>query len=268
MPQDIKYADPQYESFRCVDGRVSYPSLYTLGGDAGEFMLGLIIYEELKGTEITHDEVYNLFTVYLDTMDHNEFYWCTDDIAINHIQNQLQEYDINIVEPRYDLQFQILDIIDDPRNIGDTHFKTLLTEYERLSIRRDLVSLFIRVFYEVLWDTRQIYSSKIYHEQLVGAHLEQAFIDIRNDKDCNAPLITANQMKSMGVSTYLNHQEASKVRRSQMAYFFTTQLNHNTNKQFNAQLIEHRFDNHALSFLERTGTTIARNLPFYTLLFV
>lgn len=231
-------------------------------------MLGLIIYEELKGSDVTQDEVFNLFTAYLDSMDHDEFYWCTDDIAINHLQATLQEYDINIVEPRYDLQYMILDVITDPNNIGDVHFKTLLTESDRLNIRRELVEMFIRTFYEVLWDKRQVYSSKIFHEQLIGSHQESAFIDIRNDKDCNAPLLTSNEMRINGVSVYLNHQEASKVRRSQMAYFFTTQLNHNTNKEYNVQLIEHRFDNHALSFLERTGTTIARNLPFYTLLFV
>jgi hypothetical protein len=231
-------------------------------------MLGLIIYEELKGSDVTQDEVYNLFTSYLDSMDQSEFYWCTDDMAVNHIQATLQEYDVNIVDPRYDLQYAILDVITDPNNIGDVHFKTLLTESDRLNIRKDLVETFIRTFYEVLWDKRQTYSSKIFHEQLIGSHQEQAFIDVRNDKDCNAPLLSSNQLKQLGSSVYLNHQEASKVRRSQMAYFFTTQLNRNTNKEYNVQLVEHRFDNHALSFLERTGTTIARNLPFYTLLFV
>lgn len=267
-PGDITYVDPQHASFRCIDGRVSYPSLYTMGGDAGEFMLGVIIYEELKGSEITHDEVRNLFTAYLDFMEHDEFYWCTDDIAVNHIQMTLQEYDVNINDPRYDQQYQILDIIGDPNNIGDVHFKTLLTEYERLNIRHDLVVIFIQVFYETLWDKSHIYSSKIFLEQYVGSHKEQAWIDIRNDKECNAPTLASDTTKTGGISVFLNHQEASKVRRSQMAYFFTTQLNRNTNKDYNVQLIEHRFDNHALSFLERTGTSVARNLPFYTLLFV
>lgn len=218
--------------------------------------------------DLSQDEVYNLFTQYLQTMDHDEFYWCTDDLAVQHLQAELEEYDININDPRPDLEIPLLERIAQPSNIGDVHFKTLLTEYDRLNIRVEVVQMFIRTFYEVLWDKSNPVSTKIHNEQLVGTHQERAFIDVRNDKDCNAPLLTENQRRLIGLSVFFNHQEASKVRRAQIAYFFTNQLNHNTNRQYNQQVVEHRFDNHALSFLERTGSSIAKNLPFYTLLFV
>mmetsp|Transcript_11364 Transcript_11364/g.12880 ORF Transcript_11364/g.12880 Transcript_11364/m.12880 type:complete len:91 (-) Transcript_11364:24-296(-) len=83
--------------------------------------------------------------------------------------------------------------------------------------------------------------------------------------------------KDLGVNAYYNHHEASKARRSQVAYFITNMLNHGSEcldncdasarVQYNAQTIEHRFDNHALSFLEVTGSNIAKNLPFYTVLY-
>ena len=70
----------------------------------------------------------------------------------------------------------------------------------------------------------------------------------------------------MDVSVYMNHHEASSARRAQIAYFFTAQLKHE-NIEYDLQLLEHRLDNHALSFLEVTGRNIAKNLPFYTIVY-
>lgn len=196
-----------------------------MGGDAGEFFLGLVIYEELYGAELTSSEVKRLLMGYLDQMEHDHLYWCTDDQAVEHIEKEIDEYGINIQNPRNDIQDSIIEIIAEPNNIGDVHFKTLLNQYQKVNVRKGLIDTFIEVFYRMLWDKNSSYSKKLKLEQLVGSHQEAAFLDIRNDKNCNAPVLKAKD-KDLGVSVYYNHHEASKARRSQIASYITNQLNH------------------------------------------
>ena len=177
----------------------------------------------------------------------------------------IDEHGIDIQNPRPDIQDSILEIISQSYNIGDSHFKTLLNEYETLNIRKELVQDFIRVFYRMLWNKDSEYSSKLELVQLVNSHQELAFLDIRNQKDCNAPLIKSMN-RDLGFSVYINHHEAANARRAQIAYFFTTQLQHDDIK-YDAQVLEHRIGNHALAFLEITGRNIGKNLPFYTVLY-
>lgn len=226
-PKDVTFVDPHLTSFKCIDGRYTKPSLYTLGGDAGEFFLGLVIYEELIGSELTSAQVRELLMDYIDQMDHDKFHWWTDDKAIQHLESVLDEDSgIDIQDPNPTLRDSILNVISEPYNIGDVHFKTLLNQYEKLNIRKGLVEIFIKQFYHLLWNKDEAYSNKIQLQQLVGSHKEAAFIDIRQDKSCNAPLLKANN-KELEKSTFFYHHEAVKVRRSQIAYFFTQKLNKN-----------------------------------------
>lgn len=154
-----------------------------MGGDAGEFFLGLVIYEELYGKELTAAEVKRLLMQYIDQMEHEQLYWCTDDQAVDHIEKTIDEYGIDIQSPRSDIQDSIVQIISEPNNIGDVHFKTLLNQYQKLNIRKALIQIFIQVYYRMLWDKSEPYSGKLKLEQLVGSHQEDAFIDVRHDKN-------------------------------------------------------------------------------------
>ena len=216
-PRDTTFVDPHTHSFKCIDGRYSTSNLYTMGGDAGEFFLGLVVYEELFGSELTATEVKRLLMGYIDQMEHETLYWCTDDQAVDHIEKAIDEYGIDIQNPRNDIQDSIIDIIAEPNNIGDSHFKTLLNHYQKVNVRKGLIEIFIKVYYRMLWDKNTSYSKKLSLEQLVGSHQEAAFLDIRNDKNWNAPILKAKD-KDLGVSVYYNHHEASKARRSQVAY--------------------------------------------------
>jgi len=46
----LDFVDPTRHHFSCMDGRVNNASLGTPGGDAGEFILALYIYEGLTRT--------------------------------------------------------------------------------------------------------------------------------------------------------------------------------------------------------------------------
>lgn len=45
--QLLEYTDPRKTSFSCMDGRIQKEGLSTPGGDAGEFILALHVYEGL-----------------------------------------------------------------------------------------------------------------------------------------------------------------------------------------------------------------------------
>jgi hypothetical protein len=236
-----------------------------MGGDTGALFLGILVYEELLNAELTPSQIKRLLDNYVDQMEHPNLHWCTDDQAVSHIEDSLYETGIDIQEPRPDLQDEIIQIISDPMNIGDVHFKTLLTRYEQLNIRRQLVEDFIKVYYRTLWDTDKQYSSKLELKQLVNSHQELAFVEIRQNKDCNAPLLPSIKA-SMDTSLYINHHEASAARRAQVSYFVTSQLEH-SGLEFNPQIVERRIENHAIAFTEVTGQNFAKNLPFYTIVY-
>jgi hypothetical protein len=89
--EDLNYIVVPEASFRCLDGRNAKGVLGTPGGDAGEFILALIVYEDLLGggKKLTQDNVDMYLSLYLKGMKQLKFYMCSDDAAIEHVQKEL-----------------------------------------------------------------------------------------------------------------------------------------------------------------------------------
>ena len=89
--EELNYVKVPNFSFKCLDGRNQEDVMATPGGDAGEFILALIVYEDLVGggRKLTQENVDNFFLQYLKLMTHPKFYMCTDDIAIAHLETDL-----------------------------------------------------------------------------------------------------------------------------------------------------------------------------------
>ena len=47
-PADLKFVYVPDQMFKTLDGRISGPMLGTPGGDAGEFLLALIVYQDMQ----------------------------------------------------------------------------------------------------------------------------------------------------------------------------------------------------------------------------
>lgn len=92
--EDLNYVVVPETSFRCLDGRNAKGVLGTPGGDAGEFILGLMVYEDLLGggKKLTQDNVDRYLTLYLKSMKQPKFYMCSDDAAVEHVQKELSVY--------------------------------------------------------------------------------------------------------------------------------------------------------------------------------
>lgn len=85
--QDLEYADPRKLHFSCMDGRTSRAGIFAPGGDAGEFILALEVYEGLT-RKLTQDQVDAFFSSYLKWMQQEFFYMCTDDDALTHLEQE------------------------------------------------------------------------------------------------------------------------------------------------------------------------------------
>lgn len=89
LPNALIMADTSKMFFRCMDGRNHEIGLYTPGGDFGEFLLGLHVYEGVLGKKIEQEMVSKIMESYLSWMGQSKFYMCTDDEAISNIEKEL-----------------------------------------------------------------------------------------------------------------------------------------------------------------------------------
>jgi hypothetical protein len=89
--EELTYVVVPETSFKCLDGRNSKSVIATPGGDAGEFILALSVYEDLLGGGrlLSQENVDNFLMQYLKTMKPKKFYMCTDDKAIAHLEKEL-----------------------------------------------------------------------------------------------------------------------------------------------------------------------------------
>lgn len=181
--------------FKSVDGRISGSYLATPGGDAGEFILGLQIYSDLKQQHLTRKKVLNLFKDYLTQMKQPMFYLATDDKAVAHLEKQLNTIGLDLINPKKSLQTDILRVIAQAENQGDLHIKLLLQDSQSYSVNKTIVEYFLHSYYYLLWDKDQGYSQKLQLDILAGDHTEMAFIEIKTDMEClrnnRAPLVAS-----------------------------------------------------------------------------
>ena len=265
------YARVTHTSFRCLDGRITDPILGTPGGDAGEFVLGLLVYEDMSGKELDLESVETYLHEYLRCMDATKLYMCTDDHAISHIEKELAIENLDIFSPRPSIKDQVLNAVSEPENVGDSHLRLMLQYPDLYSINPKVVQNFLKAFYKLLWDDENALSDTLYLEVLPGNHNETAFLDVRTNEECNfeqvAPLMTPREGGPQNQSIFINHLDSVSIRRAQIAQFFAEKIARNRDG-ITADKMHSRMNHHGLFFLDVTGSYIAKDLPFYTSSFV
>ena len=211
-----------------MDGRENGAILSTPGGDAGEFILGLFVYEGMT-RELSQQQIDSILEEYLRDMKKDKFYMCTDDDAISHLENELgMSLSINILRqpPRQD-QRDLIKALIKADNQGDRHLKNLLKNPNLYSIRKELVQMFLISFFKILWNDSSSLREKLHLENLVGVPQEQAFLEIRNNEICEemdlAPRIFARKKfedENRTIQVFVNHIDAVSQQRKSMTNFF------------------------------------------------
>lgn len=87
--------------FADIDGRNKTPSLTTPGGDMGEFILALHVFQNYfkSPTPMSFIKIENALKGYLKQMVQDEFYMMTDTEAVDSIKSEINESDISITKP-------------------------------------------------------------------------------------------------------------------------------------------------------------------------
>jgi len=263
---NFEYSRVKDSYFGCLDGRVRQEVLGTPGGDAGEFILALLVYEDLSGKKLDQESVDLYFTEWLKCMSSGVFYMCTDDQALNHMQKELGIQGLDIINPRPSLIPALIEKVSQPTNIGDSHLKLMLEQPELYSIVPTTVEYFVKSFYKVLWDQTNPYRNLLYLDILPGFHYETAFLEVRNNQICEG-LAPAIAPWSSSYSILVNHLDAVTDRRKQLSSFFAVKIAKNNDGITENKLLN-RMNHHGMLFLDVTGSRIAKELPFYTALFV
>lgn len=265
------YARVTHTSFRCLDGRITNPILASPGGDAGEFVLGLLVYEDMSGKELDLESIETYLHEYVTCMDATKLYMCTDDHAISHIEKELAIENLDIYAPRESIKQDLLRVLAEPENVGDSHLRLMLQYPDLYSINPKVVQNFIKAYYTLLWNKDNSLSDTLYLEVLPGNHNETAFLDVRTNEECNyeqvAPLITPREGGPDNMSILINHLDSVSIRRAQIAQFFAEKIARN-HDEITADKMHSRMNHHGLFFLDVTGSYIAKDLPFYTSSFV
>jgi hypothetical protein len=144
---------------------------------------------------------------------------------------------------------------------------------EQFAIRKEIVTMFITSFYKLLWNKEDPLSQKLELDILSGDHTESAFVEVRSEHVKNylnfqacqsqllAPLL---KTKDKTTSVFINHLDASSLRRNDLAKFFSDNVNHHMDP-VDKDKMYNRLNHHGYITLDITGSYIAKGLPFYTI---
>lgn len=88
---------------------------------------------------------------------------------------------MNIQNPKGYLQKDLLQVLVKPENIGDLHLKMMVKYPQQFSIRKELVEMYLRSFYKILWNKDNELYQKLELEVLLGDHMESAFLEVRSE---------------------------------------------------------------------------------------
>jgi hypothetical protein len=227
-PGELKYVNVEDTHFECLDGRNQKGILATPGGDAGEFILALHIYDDLLGgnRKLTQEAVDTYLKRYLEWMRQDIFYMCTDENALHHLEKEVGVEGVNIINPRPQLRDELLKVIAKPDNVGCLHTRMLLKYKDLYQSKAELVQMTIKAFYKILWDVQNPLSKRLKLGILMGEHNETAFMEVRLNDACKnekvAPLLQPYNRKTM---VFLNHVDPVSIRRAQLANFFVNEIN-------------------------------------------
>eukprot|EP00386_Alphamonas_edax_P004565 GDKI01014416.1.p1 GENE.GDKI01014416.1~~GDKI01014416.1.p1 ORF type:complete len:379 (+),score=59.04 GDKI01014416.1:193-1329(+) len=269
QPMGINFGRVAENSFSCLDSRVSSNALGTPGGDFGEFLLALNTYADLvpSGRKLDQLAVDTFFADYLKSFPAGrKFYHCTDDRAVAHIEKQLDITGLDITDPADSIKDQILTVMNEPQNIGDTHLKLILQHPDWYHVAdNEVAKMLLKSFFTVLWDSKHPLRDRLMLDVLAATAHPKAFLEVLTNEDCEkadmAPMI---KPRNKDVSVIVNHMSAVASRHRELADFFAGRKN----GQVVANTFYKRMERHGRDWLEQTMREVAKDLPLYVLSFV
>lgn len=249
-----------------MDGWNKIESLTTPGGDLGEFVLALHVFQNYyqNKTPLPFKTIKNALKKYLNQMTQSSFNWCTDQLSIDSLKDQTNEADVNIQSPPKRVEKKLLKHLIEPGNIGSIHLWLMVQNPYDYKIEKKLVQKVIKAFYQLLWSKKKKYNGKLQLNVLQGSPNESGFLTIRSGAICTksnaGPLIAPNHNK---MSFYLTNIDSVQTRRAQLTYFFVKVIGGLYQFEIETEKFFNDMNRWGTSFLEISATKIGAALPFY-----
>jgi len=220
----VEWKSVKTASFGCVDGRFANSELYAFGGDFGELLLSLTVYEQMLQKQLSQAEVTYLFGKWLG--EGAGFAFCTDAAAVNQLATAVGAHALDLARPPEEFMASLMLRLVAPEFVGDSHTKWMLQHPETYAVRRVLVEQLMRTFFGVLWNEFHPLRPKLELHVLTGSHAERGMVKLHGSHWCwaeqgLAPAIPSN---TKGGSVFVYNVEAVTLRRSDLVAFFSTQV--------------------------------------------
>jgi hypothetical protein len=209
-PADLRIVEVEKSAFHDVDGRSSEEALRVWGGEAGELLLALAVWDDMTvvstGTPLRYTSVkraVHSWIKYQNSQNARKFFYIsTDTDALAYVESTLSgrlndDDGLDVTVPPEELQDDVLKGLITPNGTGCPHLKAILTAPEKYGIRSQLVEEFLTHIWRLMWDTNEPLRKRmklyVHHAPHVGdaddkegIHIprEAAWINVISDDVC------------------------------------------------------------------------------------
>ena len=222
-PSDLKIVDAKTHFASDIDGRSSDEVLGVWGGEFGELLLTLSVWEDTNIANVqvglTNLQITKTVQEYMKLAGANRkfMYIHTDTEALAWIESKLGKGQIDITAPPLDYQAPLLELLKKPEAMGCPHVKQIMLQPDKYEMRLELVHQVIEEFYKIMWDqtssVRPIIKYYVLHSPLVnGLPNEAAWVNLKVGEMCEEEMyIPLFPPWSNGVSVYINTPQYAEV---------------------------------------------------------
>lgn len=213
-------------SLGCVDGRHSTSGLYAYGGDFGELLLALTVYEHMVQRKLSQTETTAYFSEWLKKVDADggSFAMCTNAATISQLATAVGTTVLDLSMPSEELRPSLLLRLIAPEFVGSEHVKWMLQNPDAYTVRRALVEQLLRSFYGALWNEYHPFRRRLKLDVFTGSHAERAVARLHTGRWCTSEqgLAPALATRSRLGSLFIYTPDAVTARRADLVSFFST----------------------------------------------
>ena len=213
-------------SFSCVDGRQSRGGVYAYGGDLGELVLGLAVFEHMAGRQLDQAETTRLFTGWVARLRDAGagFGACIDAAAAKQLGASVGASELDLVSPPEELLPSLMLRVAAPEFVGSDHLRWMLQYSQTYAVRRELVEHAIRAFYGALWNEYNPVRPALRLATVSGPRVERAVVHVRASHWCASEqgLMPSVPSRTRAGSVLVYSPDAVDARRDE----FTRYLKH------------------------------------------
>mmetsp|Transcript_5368 Transcript_5368/g.8328 ORF Transcript_5368/g.8328 Transcript_5368/m.8328 type:complete len:353 (+) Transcript_5368:99-1157(+) len=203
----------------CIDGRESEAVISTPGGDAGEFLSGLLAARQLGYFFISSDVGFMKHTLesflhYSTRLPYRPFYMHTDEHAVTNLSSAMNQ-SIDLLNVPQNLWSKLLHYVTRPEYVGCGHIKGQLLYPEEYSSDADLVSSFLWAVYYLIFQKDR----RILLKVLQGEHHEGSVVIVKQSGEPTdlVPLVRPTRGSS---HMFIFNEKAVHQKRMHVAKFF------------------------------------------------